>query len=424
MISEEQLRLAIDGGTPVRTAPTPPTLHGILEVGDEEIAAVTDVLRRQQIFRFLLPDDQSYAGRFEAAYRELTGTKHALAVTGGTSALIAGLVGLGVSTGDEVIVPAYTYIATASAVLSVGAIPVIAEVDDTLTLNPADFERKITPLTRCVIPVHMRGLPAQMDEIMAIARRHDLAVLEDVAQANGGEYRGKKLGSIGDAGAFSFQHYKVITAGEGGMLVTDDEKVFRRAACRHDSAMIFWSREQDWEPFAGENNRMCEMRAAVGYVQTQRLPGILERLRALKGRIVSGIADAPGIEPLRVSDPQGDCGLAVLFYLPTADEARRFSKALAAEGIRNGTIYNQEIPDRHIYKHWDYVINKWSADRTGYPWAPQYYKGSVEYSPDMCPKTLDHLGRVVTISLGQKWSEAVADDVVAAIRKVADAYYG
>ena len=417
-------RLALEGGSPVRTEPLPSSLHGILEVGEEEIAAVTEVLRRQKIFRFLLSDEESYAARLEAAYREMTGKPYALAVTGGTTALISALVGLGVSTGDEVIVPAYTYIATAAAVLSVGAIPVIAEVDDTLTLDPEDFRRKITPLTRCVIPVHMRGWPAQMDEIMEIARRHGILVLEDVAQANGGSYKGRRLGSIGDAGAFSFQHYKVITSGEGGMVVTGDEEVYHRATCRHDSAMRFWRPGEGRPAFAGENARMCELRAAVGYVQFGRMEGILARLRALKARIVEQIKEAPGIQLHRVADPAGDCGTTLAFFLPDAGQAKRFSRALAAEGIRTGTIFNKEIPDRHIYCHWDYVLNKWTSDRTGYPWAPQYYKGNVEYSKDMCPRTLDYLGRVITIGLGQKWSDSDADDVAAGILKVAKAYYG
>jgi dTDP-4-amino-4,6-dideoxygalactose transaminase len=421
---ERSTVLAMDGGTPVRTEPMPQNLHGILEVGEEEIAAVTEVLRRKKIFRFLLSDEDSYASRFEAAYRDFIGVKYALSVTGGTTALVTALVGLGISTGDEVIVPAYTYIATAAAVLTVGAIPVIAEVDDTLTLDPADFERKITPLTRCVIPVHMRGLPAQMDEIMAIARRHSILVLEDVAQANGGEYRGRKLGSIGDAGAFSFQHYKVITSGEGGMVTTNDEEVYRRAACKHDSAIQFWKEGEEWKPFAGENARMCELRAAVGYVQFGRMAGILTRTRAVKARILSQIAGVPGVQPVRVADPAGDCGLIFALYLPSAEEARRFSRALSAEGIRNGTMYNKEIPDRHIYKYWDYVMNKWSADRTGYPWVAPYYKGNVEYSPDMCPKTLDYLGRVITVGLSQAWTDKDADDVAQGVRKVAEAFYG
>ena len=419
-----EANLALHGGSPVRTKPLPAALHGILEVGDEEIAAVTSVLRRKKIFRYLLSDEDSYASRFEAEYREFTGCTYALAVTGGTTALVTALVGLGVSTGDEVIVPAYTYIATAAAVLTVGAIPVIAEVDDTLTLDPADVERKITPLTTCIIPVHMRGMPAQMDEIMDIARRHNLKVLEDVAQANGGEYHGRRLGSIGDAGIFSFQHYKVITSGEGGMVVTNDETTYARAACKHDSAMEFWRPNRGWQTFAGENARMCELRAAVGCVQFERMAGILEKTRSIKKRLTQLLQDTEWIRPHRVADPQGDCGLMFGFYTPSAEEAALFSRALAAEGIENGTIYNKGVPDRHIYTYWDYVMNKWSADRTGYPWAPQYYKGNVEYRPDMCPRTLDLLGRIITFGINQQWTEGDVDDVATAVRKVASAFAG
>lgn len=423
-VQGEDERLAIDGGAPVRTAPFPSTLHGIQEIGQEEIDAVTDVLRRQKIFRFLLDDESSYASRFEEAYRRLTGRKHALAVTGGTTALITALVGLGIGTGDEVIVPGYTYIASAAAVLTVGAIPVIAEVDDTLTLDPRDVERKITPLTKAIMPVHMRGLPAQMDEIMAIARRHGLKVIEDVAQANGGRYKGRMLGAIGDVGCFSFQHYKVITSGEGGMVVTDDDEVYARAAFKHDSAMCFWKPGWSVRPFAGENARMCELRAAVGLVQLGRMEGILAQTRRIKARIVEGIRDLPGITVQRVADPEGDCGIVVIFYLPSGEEAKRFSEALRREGIPNGTIYNKGVPDRHIYCHWDYVMNKWTSDPTGYPWSPKYYRGNVEYSPDMCPNTLDYLGRAITIGISQRFTDADADDIIRGITKVARAFYG
>lgn len=418
------LRLAIDGGTPVRQKPFPPALHGAQEIGEEEIDAVTTVLRRKKLFRYLLTDETSYTNRLEKAYKTLAGKRHALAVTGGTTALITALVGMGVSTGDEVIIPGYTYIATAAAVLSVGAIPVIAEVDDTLTLDPEDLEEKITPLSKAVIPVHMRGLPSQMDEIMAIAEKHNLAVIEDVAQANGGRYRERPLGGIGHAGTFSFQYYKIITSGEGGMVVTDDDEAFQRMAFRHDAAMTFWRPGWSIRPFAGENARICEMRAAIGWVQFRRLPQILRRTRSLKQQIAEAIRELPGITLQRVADPEGDCGIALSIYLPSAEEAKRFAAAAQAEGLPVDTVYNDGIPKRHIYSNWDYVLNKWTADRTGYPWVKPYYHGEVEYSQDMCPKTLDYLSRVVTIPLNQRMTDQDAEDVVACISKVAKAYYG
>lgn len=418
-------KLAIDGGNPVRTTPFPSSLHGIQEVGQEELAALTKVIEQKKIFRFLMSDEESYVSRLEAAYREFTGANYALAVTGGSTALVCALVGLGIGTGDEVIVPGYTYIATAAAVLTVGAIPIIAEVDDTLTLDPVDFEKKITPLTKAVIPVHMRGLPSQMDEITAIAKKHGIKVLEDVAQANGGMYKGRALGSIGDAGVFSFQHYKVITSGEGGMVVTNSEEVYTRAAFRHDSAMLFWRPgESAVRPMAGDNARMCELRGAVGWVQFGRMQEILGHTRAQKARIVAALSSLPGIQVQRVADPEGDCGIAVIFYLPTADEAKRFANALRAEGVPTATIYDKGVPDRHIYSNWDYVLNKWSADHTGYPWNAKYYQGQVEYSEDMCPNTLDYLGRAVSFGLSQRFTEKDVDDIIEAVTKVAHAYYG
>jgi len=169
---------------------------------------------------------------------------------------------------------------------------------------------------------------------------------------------------------------------------------------------------------------MCELRGAVGYVQFQKLRKTLERTRAIKKQLVEALAGTPGIELPLVADPQGELGITFAIYLPSVEEAHRFSKALAAEGVSNGTMYNQGVPDRHIYRNWDYVLNKWTSDRTGYPWAAPYYKGKVEYSPDMCPRTLDYLSRVIKISIHQHWTNADTDDVMRAVGKVAAALYG
>ncbi len=207
-------------------------------IGKEEADAVQRVIESKKLFRYL-DGDESESARFEAEWAAKIGARHAVAVTSGTAALIAALVGLGVGPGDEVIVPAYTFMATALAPLAVGAVPIIAEVDASLTLDPVDAERKITPRTRAIIPVHMVGLPSNMDALMAVARRHNVKVLEDACQADGGSYGGKRLGSIGDAGAFSFNHYKIITCGEGGVMVTDDETVYHRALVFHDGGSVF-----------------------------------------------------------------------------------------------------------------------------------------------------------------------------------------
>jgi len=416
-------KLAIHGGKPVRKQPIPHSAHGTSEIGKPEIDAVVRVLKRKTIFRFLNKPAVSESAQLEAAYRKYTGAKYALAIgSGGTTSLVSALVGLGVGAGDEVIVPGYTYIATAAACLVVNAVPVICEIDNSLTMDPRDMERKITRHTRAIIPVHMRGTPCRMREILAVARKHKLAVLEDVAQANGGAYRGRKLGSIGDVGAFSFQHYKVITSGEGGMVITNDRQIYQRACIAHDSAMVFWSKE-GWKvkPFAGENYRMCELRAALGLAQFRRIDDILGRCRAVKRRIVERIGDLERIQLQDVPDPKGDCGISLAFYLPDARRARAFSDALKKEGIPNGTMFNKGIPDRHIYCYWDYVMRKWSRDRMGLPWSRAVYKGNVRYSRGMCPQTLHWLGRAVVFHLHQHLTTRDADDIARGVRKVAQA---
>lgn len=411
--------LAINGGEPVTRDPFPPAWLGPASIGEEEVEAVAAVVRSKRIFRFL-DHEHSCCTRLEHLFQDFTGCPHALAVGGGTAALICGLIGIGVGDGDEVIVPGYTYIASASAILICGAVPVIAEIDESLTMDPDGIERLITPRTKAIMPVHMRGIPSDMDRIGAIARQHGLLLIEDCAQACGGNYKGRRLGSFGDAGCFSLQQYKVITAGEGGMLVTHHRDVFERAAIRHDSAMCFWNpADTTVGPFPGENFRMNEMEGALGCVQFGRLEAILGRTRALYKRIHAGIAGCPGIQPHRSNDPDGDCGITVAFLTDSGPRAKFFAEALRAEGIPAGSVYDQGIPDRHIYRFWEYVMEKRSADVHGRPWTSPLHDPSRSYSPTMCPRTLDILGRSVTISLAQTYEDCHADYIVEAIHKVA-----
>jgi dTDP-4-amino-4,6-dideoxygalactose transaminase len=418
-------RLAIDGGHPVHTGPWVPAFHGSEEFADEEREAVLRVLDKKRVFRFLTSGiEDSEASRLEEAYRGLVGRPHALAVSSGTAALVTALVGAGVGPGDEVVVPAYTFVATAAAVIAARAVPVICEVDRSLSMDPADFERKIGPYTRAVIPVHMRGVPARMDEIVAVARARGLAVIEDVSQANGGRYRGRSLGAIGDFGCFSLQQYKVITAGEGGMVVTDDAGRYQRCLMAHDTAIRFWKGDADLPSFPSENYRLSELAAALALAQFGKMASILERTRATKARIVAQIRDLPGIELQDVPDPDGDCGIALIFFCRSAELARRFSAALKAEGIPNGTMYDNTIADRHIYRNWDYVLAKRGATAMNCPWSCGAYKGSVEYSPDMCPRALDLLGRAISISISQRMVAEHADKVALGVQKVARALLG
>ena len=349
-------------------------------------------------------------------------TSNVLAVNSGTSALICGLIGLGVSSGDEVIVPAYTYIASAAAVLAVRGIPIIAEIDESLTLDPVEVERKITPRTKAIMPVHMRGTPCRMDELLAVAAKHRLPILEDCAQANGGFYKGRPLGSIGNAGAFSLQQFKIITAGEGGAFVTNDKKVFERGACYHDAAYEFWM-ELDHRPlaieaFLGENYRMSDLNGALALAQLRKRDGILVRLRQLKKRLREGIADLKNIRLQDVPDPEGDCGTSLAFFVESPELSQQVAGALRAEGMAAGSTFDKGIPDRHIYYHWDYVLEKRSPDMYGHPWTDTARPCLAEYTRDMCPNSVRILGRSVSIPLTQRMSDRHLDSCIQAIRKI------
>lgn len=413
-----------DNNSPVRTKPWNFGLHSLDEIGDLEKRYVLDVLDKKRLFRFAGGREQSEAYKLEQVYQDRLGVRHCLGLNSGTSALISALIGAGIGPGDEVIVPAYTYIATAAAVLIARAVPVIVEVDESMTIDPNALEAAITPYTKAVIPVHMRGIPCQMDEIMAIANKHHLIVIEDVAQANGGSYKGKPLGSIGHAGCFSFQQYKIITAGEGGLVATNDKSIYTRANMYHDSAFIYWDADMlgDCDPFPGENYRLCELNAALALAQTERLDSIITRLQRIKRKISEGIRQAPHIQLQKVADPAGDVSYSLIFYLSDYDKTRMFSDMLRREGIPNGTLNNKGFADRHIYSNWTYILNKRGVSEKDNPWNCESYKGNVQYSPDMCPRTLNLLGRAIAITLHQNMNDEDCDDIVRAILKVAAQY--
>ncbi len=408
--------------SPIRTKPWVPVFLSSEEFGDLEKEYVLRVLDKKRVFRYYHKDmENSEAIQLENLYRDRLRVKYTLAVNSGTSALVAALVGAGIGPGDEVIIPAYTYIATASAVLLARAVPVIVEVDDSLTMDPFALEKAITPYTKAVIPVHMKGIPCQMDEILRITNQYKLLVIEDAAQANGGSYKGRALGSIGDAGCFSFQQYKLITSGEGGMVATNNDEIHIRASIYHDSAFRYWGNEEmpHIKSFPGENYRMSEINAALGLAQSQRIDTITAKLKSVKKEIIEGIKDMDGIQLQRVPDPEGDVSYNLVFYLSSPEKSQQFSERLRDEGIPNGTLHNKGLADRHIYTNWDYVLQKQGASEVDNPWNCQSYKGNVEYSKDMCPKTIDFLSRAVSISLHQSLTSADCQDAVKAIHKVA-----
>lgn len=420
MKSEKSILLAIEGGTPAVSQPLPPMYPGGMWIDEEEEAAVLEVIRTRRLFRYYGPQPgPSKVAELEEVFAKFMGVQYGLAVTSGTAALICSLAGLGIGPGDEVIVPAYTWIASASAVVAVGAVPIMAEVDDSLTIDPNDLEHKITPFTRAVIPVHMRGAPCRMDAILDIARKHNLLVLEDTAQADGASYQGKHLGSFGDAGAFSLQFNKIITSGEGGMMVTDRKEVYDRAVMYHDVIGGMRNQIPQEQILPGINFRMPELLGAVSLVQLRRLNALLDAMRARKYMIkenISRLAAQKGIQFRKIHDPKGDAAVALVFFLPETDLARRVAMALAAEGIPASTMYAPDRVDYHIYAHWSPIMNQRAWTSGAGPWVN--HPRRITYHHDMCPKTLDLLSRAVHLDISPDFTNNQIEEITEGLNKV------
>ena len=416
-------RLASQGGKPALTQPLPPTYPGGMRINDAEERGVLEALRTKRLFRYYGPNPgPSKVEELEQKFAAFMGTQYALAVTSGTAALISALAGLGIGPGDEVIVPAYTWIASASAVVAVGAVPIIAEVDASLTLDPADVARKISPYTRAVIPVHMRGAACDMDPLMTVARKHGLKVLEDTAQADGASYRGRRLGSIGDAGAFSLQFNKIITSGEGGMVITNDREVYLRAVMYHDVVGGSRNNIPAEQILPGINFRMPELLGAVALAQLEKLDDLLRTMRYHKQIVKESMQDVAarkGVTFRVQHDPAGDASVALIFFAPDAAGAQRVAAELNAEGAGAAVLYRPEASDYHIYAHWAPIMGQRTWHPKGGPW--RNHPRKIEYQRDMCPKSLDLLGRAVHLDINPEMSGQNLEELAEAVNKVLDA---
>jgi dTDP-4-amino-4,6-dideoxygalactose transaminase len=360
-------------------------------VGDAEIEAVARVIRAKTLFRYTIGDE---CGTFERRYAEYLGTDDVALAGSGTQALTAGLIGLGLGPGDEVIVPAHTYMATALAVLSVGAIPVLVDIDDTLTIDPDALRAAIGPHTRAVIPVHLWGTACDMGAIMAIAAEHDIFVLEDACQGVGGGYRGAKMGAIGHAGAFSFNYYKNMTAGEGGAIVSRDPKVMQRARCAIDPTSFYWTgRDEDFKPFSSNGVRANELQGAMLNVQLDRLSGMVEAMRSERDAVLEGTAHLAefGLEPVRLNSAEDDVAAHVFFRLPSEEMTRRFIKVFP--------VPVAGLTGRHMYTGWDQILTRAGAHHPDMnPYLLPANAGlGAEYTTASFPVTLDLANRTLMV---------------------------
>lgn len=366
----------------------------VARVGLREWLALAPVLASGRLARYN-GSEHGPLTNFEAAFSDKFRVRHTLTTSNGTGALIAALVAAGIGPGDEVLVPAYTWIATAAAPLAVGAVPVIVEIDATLTMDTADLVRKITPHTKAIIPVHMANMVADMDTIMRVARERGIVVIEDACQAAGVSYRNRRVGTIGDIGAFSFNQFKNISIGEGGAVVTDDEHFFARARMYHDIGAVFRGHldNANVPPLPGINLKASQIQGAMLNVQLKKLDPMIRRMCRRRHAMAEILADSPCFRVGPHNDPGNAAGLHVIFDTP--EEAAAFASA-----HRRG-VHRVLDSSRHIYTHWQPILQKRALHPRfdPYAWAGR----KIEYDPDMCSASLDILGRACRISVGENY---------------------
>lgn len=434
--------LAINGGAKAADKLGPfPTKIGrdeLLEVFDlwqlspentSKIKAIIESdknLRGPHLFRYYNPRPSKVLAA-ETAMKDLIGTKFCMATNSCTSALVAAYRSLGIGMGDEVIVPAYTFFATSATVVAANAIPVIVDVDESLCLAPEAIEKAITKRTKAIVPVHMRGAPAQMDAIMDVANRHGIPVIEDVAQAAGGSFNGKMLGSIGKIGCFSFDYYKIIVSGEGGFYTTNDERLYTRALNWHDCAACwrpdrFGPEKENEDLFCGENYRMSELEGAVALAQIKRAKSIINGHRHAKDKIRNGIANFKGLQFRRVADEAGDTGICLVMFLKSAEITKQVLPALKAEGVPCGGIYDSKVRDWHTYNYWEHILQYKSVSSDRLPWSAVPQTELPKYTKDMCPKTLELLSRAILVDIDYNFNDEDCTKIAGAINKVLTVY--
>ena len=386
-------------------------MPGFELIGKEEQDAVNDNLEKSKgvLYRYGLDERRNNIFRvndFEKKLAEKVNSKYSLFVCNGTAALKLGLIALGVKPGDEVITQSFTFVATVEAILELGAIPVITEVDKTLNMDPLDLERKITDRTRAIIPVHMAGVAAKMDEITAIASKHGIPILEDSAQTLGATYKDKMLGTIGDAGIYSLDIGKVITTGEGGVLVTDDEELFLKARAYSDHGHEQnpdVPRGEDTRSIWGFNYKVTELQGAIGLAQLKKLDFIIEKQRENKKYLKDGIKDISGIEFREIPNQDGDASDTLIFFVETREKALNIAKNLSMEGI--GTKNLPDAINWHFAGTWTHIFYNY----------PEYDGKDLE---QVWPQSTDYLRRAIALPIMVNTTKEELEEIIVKLHTV------
>jgi len=382
--------------------------------GAEERKEIEDVLSTGVLFRYnhdALRNNHWKAKDFEAEVRKITGAKYAHAMSSGSTAVATALAAAGIGAGDEVIVPPFTFMATIEAVLFIGALPVFAEIDETLCLSAEGIKKAITPKTKGVCLVHMCGGMADMDSIMKVINEHQLILVEDAGQAFAASYKGTYTGLFGKAGSYSFDFFKIATAGEGGVLVTNDEETYKKADVYSDHGHnhVGALRGMEEHPYLGFNYRISELHAAVGVAQTRRVPGIKAQNRKNKAYMQSLLAKTEGISFSKLADPDGDSATFLNIMLPSTDIAQQVVDDMKASGVAGFDYWFKNM--YHFINQWDHIkelkaVSKLPIHILG---APQDYKNL------QLPKTQDTIGRLISFGVKYKWTEEDMNQLAAKI---------
>ena len=386
--------------------------------GEEEKKEVNEVLETGILMRYGFEGprkgiwkskelEQAICSRFNTKYAQLTSS--------GTAALTTAMASLGIGAEDEVIMPAFTFVASFEAVLSVGAVPVLVDIDSSLTLDPVAVEAAITPKTKCIMPVHMCGSMADLDALKAICDKHQLILLEDACQSIGGTYKGKPLGSIGHAGTFSFDFVKTITCGEGGVVMTNDKEVYTKADAYtdHGHDHLGVDRGADLHPFLGYNFRISELHAAVGLAQIKKLDQFLALQKKNNQILRSYLEKVPGITFRAIPDPAGDSYSFLTWFLPSQAATEKVIEALKQASLLAGNFY-WFANNWHYIRKWDHLKNVQSLSSLH----ETQQKALAALNTKSFEKSDAIMSRCISTAISLTWSESQIHEKGAAMLKV------
>ncbi len=392
---------------PVRTEPWPYTGFGVNLIGEEEMKEVREVMESKSLFRFYGPDPQNKVLDFESEFSEYVGTEYALGVSSGTAAVHLGVKSCGIGPGEEVIVPPVTFIANISPVLLCGGVPVFADVEgETLNLDPDAVRQAVTPRTKAIVPVHLLGFPADMDGLRDVAEENDLYLVEDASHAHGSEFKGGKVGSLGDIGCFSFQLNKMATSGEGGIVTTDDPTLYDNAIRYHDHGNNRLTREEG-APL-GTNYRMSELQGAVALAQVRKLDRIVEIVNK-NANYVNKMVEKLGLIPRKVIPGSKPVYYGMIYRIPDDMniDAPGLIELIKEEGVPAGLIYGgRPAYDLDLFK------KRETINRSGWPFTSPLNDFN---DTQPCPVLEDSLKRNIVLPNSTNYTDRELDDLVEAV---------